>query len=265
MANNLEPIVERNLSIAWANGFLQLMNEPNGRQSPFVISIQNPEGGNFLEVDGIRQLLDGELRSQGCSTCHTVANTIFPWSMWNPKLGPQALYDRYDAAWPRIKRVRNNWRGVYFQRLINFDEAEPRVNQLRHIISTWQCGNHRQSALQGAVFDPRRDHNDARQLGFPCLHQVAFSPQGTNGVNGLAVTGFYATQTMFEKTYGNLLGLSRLGRFMSQQMGLELVGVTCIAALEILSQKSSKKKLADLSHRLAALTPDPHHIQGALP
>ena len=255
MANNVVPIVERNLSFAWAKGFLQLMHEPNGRLSPFIISIQNLDGADFQQDEGIRRALDDELMSQDCSTCHTVANTIFPWSMWNPEMDRQLLYDRYDAAWPRIKRVHSNRRGVYFQRLINFDEAEPRLNQLNHIISTWQGGNHRHSALQGAVFDPRRDHSNARQLGFPCLHQVAFSPQGTNGVKGLAVTGFYATQTMFEKTYGNLLGLIRLGRFMSQQMGLKLVEVTCIAALEILSQRLSKKKLADLARVLAPLIP----------
>ena len=174
--------------------------------------------------------------------------------MWNPNKDANVLYRRYDSAWPRIKRVPANRRGVYFQRLINFAESTPPINQLDHIVSTWRAGNHRHSALQAAVFDPRRDHNNARQMGFPCLHQVAFSPIGSNGADGLTVTGFYATQTMFEKAYGNFLGLSRLGYFMSKQMGLELVEVTCIAALEKLSGGFTKTDLRTLANNLAGIT-----------
>jgi len=67
-------------------------------------------------------------------------------------------------------------------------------------------------------------------MGFPCLHQVCFTPIGTNGCEGLAVTGFYATQHIFEKAYGNYLGLYRLGHFVAHEMKLRLVRMTCISA-----------------------------------
>ena len=63
------------------------------------------------------------------------------------------------------------------------------VNQLDHIIDTFRRGNHRRSALQVSIFDPTRDHKHCRQLGFPCLHQVAFLPE----TNTLTITGYYAT------------------------------------------------------------------------
>ena len=44
------------------------------------------------------------------------------------------------------------------------------------------------------------------------------------------VTGLYATQYMFERAYGNYLGLCRLGHFMAQEMGKQLTQVTCVAS-----------------------------------
>ena len=43
------------------------------------------------------------------------------------------------------------------------------------------------------------------------------------------MTGFYATQHIVEKAYGNYLGLCRLGQFMAHEMGLRLDRMTCIA------------------------------------
>ena len=35
------------------------------------------------------------------------------------------------------------------------------------------------------------------------------------------MTGFYATQYVVERAYGNYLGLCRLGEFMAHEMGLK--------------------------------------------
>lgn len=256
MPNDMEPIIEGNLSVAWAKGFLRLMEQPGGELCSFIVSVRGFNRNGPEEDPIIKELLDSELSTRSLGSCDTVANTIFPQSMWNPRKSAEMLYQRYNAAWPRIKRVQANRRGVYFQRMINFDESQPSINQLAHITSTWKSGNHRHSALQAAIFDPRRDHNNARQLGFPCLHQITFSPLGSNGELGLAVTGFYATQTMFEKAYGNFLGIGRLGRFMAKEMGLTLVEVTCIAALEKLSGRFRKRdltRLADSLYRLPSV------------
>jgi hypothetical protein len=101
------------------------------------------------------------------------------------------------------------------------------VNQLAHIVDTYQRGNHRHSALQAAIVDPTVDHSHQRQRGFPCLQQVAFG--ATDGQ--LEVTGFYALQHHITKSYGNYLGLCWLGRFMAQQMNLQLVRVTCVSSM----------------------------------
>jgi hypothetical protein len=253
MPNIIEPIVAESLSVAWAKGFVGLMQRSQGVVTPMIVSITGFTEGIVTEDLTIRSLLDRELTIRHKSSCNTVANTIFPLSMWNARLGSSVLYDRYSFAWPRIKRYPANRRGVYFQRFIAYDNSGHPVNQLQHIIETWRKGNHRHSALQAAVFDPRHDHNDCRQLGFPCLHQVSFTPLGTNGRKGLAVTGFYGTQHMFEKAYGNFLGLCRLGRFMAKEMNLSLVQVNCIAALEKLGDGYAKEEFHGLEEELLKL------------
>lgn len=60
------------------------------------------------------------------------------------------------------------------------------------------------------------------------MQQIAFIPYG-NGE--MAVTAFYATQYLFEKAYGNYLGLYRLGNFMAHELGLQLTQMTCIAGV----------------------------------
>ena len=169
-------------------------------------------------------------------------------SLWNPNADCSKLFARFDKAWPRIKKCSQNRRGSYFFRMTNFrgTEEEKPINQLKHVISTYNSGNHRRSALIATIFDPALDHKNNRQLGFPCLQQVSFSPDG-NG--GLVVTGTYTTQFLFDRAYGNYLGLCRLGEFMAKEMGLKFVQMNCIA---LVGQRGtpSKTELKPLVERL---------------
>jgi hypothetical protein len=228
--------MSKNLSVAWAEVFLKLM-EPgvNKLLSVLVMVTDLDDDGIPNENLAIRRRLDQELAAHGRQSCHTVANTIFPESLWNPAAEDNAktLFDRYERVWPRIKRYPQNRLGVYFRRLTAFSpesSGSPRepVNQLQHIIDTYKQGNHRVSALQASIFDPTQDHTHRRQQGFPCLQQVAFVPIDREG---LCVTGFYPLQYSFTRAYGNYLGLCRLGRFMAAQMGQCLVQMTCFASV----------------------------------
>ena len=198
-------IEEDNLSVAWAKALLRVVDA--GEIAPLSVVVRGFADGEPVEVAPIRELLDNALGAdEKALSCHEVANTIFPISLWNPQADRQQLYERYRRIMPRVLRDRRNRYGVYFQRLMiayDHDVAyEGGVNQLEHIIQTWHGGNHRRSALQAAIFDPRRDHTNQRMRGFPCLQQVAFAPEGPDG---LAVTGLYATQYIFERAYGNYL------------------------------------------------------------
>jgi hypothetical protein len=230
---NVLTITESNISIAWAKGFLELMNSNGGIAHPAVIIINGLSEDKQLEDWTIRTRLDKELKRLQKTRCASVSGTIFPSSMWNPasEHGADLLFERYNKAWPGISKCPANRKGVYFRRLTAFTPKNAKirpVNQLKFIADTFGRGNHRKSALQAAVFDPTRDHTDNRQKGFPCLQQVAFTPLG-NG--GMSITGFYATQYQFEKAYGNYLGLYGLGNFIAKQLGLALTEVVCLATV----------------------------------
>jgi hypothetical protein len=242
-------IQNTNLSIAWAQSFLSLMQPGVTEITPLIVTVDGLETGSLTEDEEIKRALNNALPAS--SSCDTVANTIFPKSLWNPRRDRSLLYERYlKRVWPRVKMCSANRRGTYFQRLIAYENAENPINQLEHVITTWKKGNHRHSALQLTIFDPRFDHTDCRQMGFPCLHQVCFSPLGTNGSEGLVVTGFYATQHLFQKAYGNYLGLCRLGSFVAHELGLRLIRMVCIAACAKLGH--TKSDLEPLATELRA-------------
>ena len=244
-------ISERNLSVAWGKAFLAVYDAVE--VAPLVVVIDDYPGGEPIEVASIREALDEELKAQGQGSCHTVANTIFPKSMWNPEASRGELFDRYLTIYPHLRKMHKaNRNGMYFQRLIAFgsdNNGTGGFNQLDHVLTTWDGGNHRRTALQASIFDPLEDHTDQRQRGFPCLQQVSFAPTGKDG---LAVTGFYATQYIVERAYGNYLGLCWLGQFMAHEMGLKLERMTCVAAPAV--RNRSKARLEPLAKRIRAST-----------
>ncbi len=223
-------IEHTNLSLAWLAAMRQLNCEPGGEIAPLVLSITDLVDGEPQEIASIRRILDATLNEEDMPMCETVASTIFPQSMWNPGMDRGIFFARYKRALPRIKRLnRRNQYGTYFERLIAFGEDER--NQLEYIIQTFQQGNHRRSALQASVFNPLRDQTHQRRRGFPCLQQVAFAPNEER--KELAITGFYATQDLYDRAYGNYLGLCRLGKFMASELNLKLRRMTCVASLAV--------------------------------
>ncbi len=235
-------VEEDSLTSAWVRLFLRLMERGVQSLVPSVLTVRILDPKNTEENLKVRAIVDAFMRDQKLPSIETVANTIFPLSLWNRSANRLDLFTRYNKVLPKILRHRGNRHGHYFQRMINYSGE---VNQLDKILGTWQEGNHRHSALQVAIFDPQKDHKNSPQWGFPCLHQIAFTPLSERR---LAVQAFYATQHLLTKTFGNVVGLTRLGQFMAHEMGLELERVTCIAGRQKLGIPKSLCK--DLQVRL---------------
>ena len=100
--------------------------------------------------------------------------------------------------------------------------------------------------LQASTFDPGRDHVASAQLGFPCLQQVSFEPTPA----GLVTNAFYATQQIFDKAYGNYLGLAQLGAFIAHEMGISLARLNVMVGVAKLDRIN--KSDADLVPLVAA-------------
>lgn len=244
MSNNAPLLIdETNLSYAWAEVFLHIIDNPGQEISPLVVSISGFNDGIPNEDIGIRQSLDNCLSAKGEQKVNTVANTIFPDSLWRrSKYQRHELFERYLKFLPRAKAIKHckqkNRRGLYFERLIDFGSGPNDGNQLEYIISEYRARpGVRRSMFQASIFDPGRDHVRSAQLPFPCLQHVSFVPQEKM----LTLNAFYATQQIFNKAYGNYLGLCRLGNFMAHETGLTFSRMNCfigVAKLDNITKSS---------------------------
>ena len=242
-------IIDENLSVAWAKAFLTSMNPGVEEISPLTITVTGLKNNTAVEVPEIRYSLDLALADCGQFSVDTTASTIFPWSLWNPQMEAQALYDRYERVLPALKKAQSQNRyGLYFERLISFGEGKR--NQLDYIIETYKRGNHRRSALQATILNPLQDQTDQRQRGFPCLQQIAFIPG--QSTRELSIHAFYATQYLFNRAYGNLLGLARLAYFIAHELGLQFSQLSCTAAVAKYGDVS-KRRLNDLRSKLESM------------
>jgi hypothetical protein len=228
-----------NISLAWVACMDHLVANRTRHISPLVISLSGFSGTMPDEDMGIRTALDELLEAEKLDSVHTVANTIFPENLWRAAAGDRSLFfSRYIKTLPRYRKLEphKNGRGLYFERLIAYGRGPKDGNQLEFILSSYRKGIV-EMKLQATLFDPERDLRPAARIGFPCLQQVSFLPAS----GGLSVNAFYATQRLVEKAYGNMLGLSRLGRFMASELGLELNEVNCYVGNEKL--RISKKRV----------------------
>jgi hypothetical protein len=240
----LLPAKETNLSIAWGKAFLHIMENAGTEISPLIVTIKGFDNGVPKENNQIREALDKTLESYQEQSVHTVANTIFPESLWRyAEYDRHRLYEIYMKSMPRRKALspRKNNRGLYFERLISFGSNDKfDGNQLEFIINQYNSRKSvRKSMFQASIFDPMRDHTPVARLGFPCLQHISLIPVGKN----LTLNAFYATQRIFQKGYGNFLGLCRLGNFMAYEMKLNLNQMNCFIGLEKLEEVNGKHSI----------------------
>lgn len=226
--NETLTIQDENLSLVWVSAIKQMIEHKE--IAPLVVIVTGFENGIPNELPEVRNALDQKYVERNIPLgCLTVANTIFPNSLWNENLDRANLFERYKRMLPRLRRYPGNRYGLYFERLIahgNSGRPYDGENQLDKIISNWKSSVTRRTALQATIFDPKKDLAPQKLRGFPCLDHVSFAPQSDDG---LSVTGYYTLQYIFERAYGNYLGLCNLGRFMAHEMGLNLTRMTCIA------------------------------------
>jgi len=216
-------VSEASISRAYAKALLSILDGRGTEISPLVLSVTGfGEHGDIPEDESLRSALDTLLRRKGRRDVEDVAYTIFPQRLWQMAQGDRAkLFEFYRMAIRAYKAMNRkaNGRGLYFERLTMYRGSPCDGNQLEWILSQYAARSGvRKSMLQATTFDPSQDHTASAQLGFPCLQHVSFVPTTA----GLAVNAFYATQQIFDKAYGNYLGLAQLGAFMAHEMKMKL-------------------------------------------
>jgi len=244
-SDNPEPlmITAKSISEAYARTLLHILEHPGNEIAPLVLTIDGfDEGYNIPEDLGVRTALDALLGRKKKRDVEDVAYTIFPQRFWTMAQGDRAkLFEFYKMAFPfyRARNPKANGKGLYFERLMMYGRGPCDGNQLEWILSQYESRpGVRRSMWQATTFDPARDHSATAQLGFPCLQHVSFVPTKA----GLVANAFYATQQLFDKAYGNYLGLAQLAAFMAHEMGIPLarLNVTIgVAKLERISKTDS--------------------------
>lgn len=247
-AKNPEPlmIAAKSVSEAYSRVLLHILDHPGKEIAPLVLTIDGFGHGNEIPEDpAVRTALDSLLKSKGYIDVEDVAYTIFPQRLWTMAQGDRMrLFEFYRMAFPayRARNPKLNGRGLYFERLMMFGRGPCEGNQLEWILSQYESRSGvRRSMWQATTFDPERDHNASAQLGFPCLQHMSFVPTKA----GLVANAFYATQQLFDKAYGNYLGLAQLAAFIAHEMKVPLarLNVTIgVAKLERITKTDNAMK-----------------------
>ena len=246
------PVVidDTNLSRGWARLLLQVLDGAGTEVAPLILSLTGfGQSGTVAEDPAVRQALDRLLKRKGRLVVDDVAFTIFPQRLWEMSRGDRIrLFTLYRATFPRWQAMNRkaNGRGLYFERMVMYGRGPCDGNQLEWILSQSSRKGVRRSMLQATTFDPGRDHVASAQLGFPCLQQVSFEPTTA----GLVTNAFYATQQIFDKAYGNYLGLAQLGAFMAHEMGMPFARLNVMVGIAKLERIT--KSDADFAPLVAA-------------
>lgn len=150
-------IENHNLSTAWLAVFEQIISSAGKNEiSPLVLTLTD-----FSEVDIIRNTLNAHLEKNNCYPIETVANTIFPVSLYTLyKYDRNKFFQTYlNDVLPRLKGIEPaNKRGTYFERLIAYgSNGSKKVDQLDIIISSLRedAKVKRRSKLQASILTRR--------------------------------------------------------------------------------------------------------------
>lgn len=271
------------LEAAWLGVLEAAEPTRDGRLLHAVLSVSDPSA----PLQGVVAANDALLLARGKHTVDTVANTVFPANLYappaldyHPNLKPvevqlldaaaDDLYSSYCDMLPDLCGFAGNEHGTYFGRLVSwpgktndgYNQLMRRVQQLRsHRNQGHSAANAADFALEGvaeiesatfkAVGLQMYKSDDERQMAFPCLVHVDLSVV-SNRLNLLAV---YRHWHLVQKAYGNLIGLTRLMHFLSQQTGYEpgeLVVHATVANAEVgtFSHKGLKELIAEVHSRL---------------
>lgn len=242
-----------NLADAWVNAYEALTQRTHCAAVNMTVTIENPA----LETLRVRKEIDAavaRLRAAGKplfnKSVHTVANTIFPISLYRE--GRRGAF--YEAAMigqsGRTGTI-TSWGangGTYIGRLLKYPTfGGESFNQLARMLENLDARlNYQDSYEMSLTCEPPDPDPDAPTLfasasastfvpkydnshrGGQCLSHVSLhrSPTGA-----LSMAALYRHQTYLTRAYGNFLGLSRLLHFLVRESKKDLhVGELMVVA-----------------------------------
>lgn len=233
-------VTERDITQAWVAACNKLDRKDNPGRTGLhtVVRIAEPTNDDLV----FRAELDRLRTARGLWPLETVAGTLFPAALAARSTSPDDLAERYRRMYPVIKRYPGNHRGTYFGRLVSYPAASKTgVDQLGTVISRLRAqaaGTKIAAAYEldlAATTDTEEASadllvhtagKDNSYIGFPCLSHISLQLDRDRRVHAAAL---YRSHFMFERAYGNYLGLGRLLAYIAQQAELTCGTLTVVA------------------------------------
>ena len=216
-----------------AQGWLaasKAVQDLGGEAHNVIVDIADPLSETGTDAAIVREV-DNFLRDHHHNALSSVANTIFPKSLYE-RHGPDAFYDVYrDRVLPRIKTMTRDW-GRYFERLTMWKKIEGNqvrvINPLDDLVqfmqSQMRSNRTYRNVYEMTVYDPTRD---ARKVSNrQCLSFLSFKLTHEKKVN---LTVMYRNHAYVSRGLGNFIGLGRLLAFVAHESGTGLGSLTCIS------------------------------------
>ena len=246
------------LSEAWLDT-LEAVHLGGGTGLHVVTTVTSPDEWGHVDPVRLTEAIAeaAPKKRQGkVKSIETVASTIFPEDLyrhqalsWHPDLDEDAalemdeaaleLYEDYVDMLPVIASdPATTWGSTYFGRMVQWPVSAQPTNQLAWCIKYLRAqskghagqANSADLAIGGegelASVQIHRS-NERRYFGGPCLVHVDLSVH--DGKLNLLAT--YRHWHLVERAPGNLLGLSRLLRFLCEQTGYPLGELTVVAGM----------------------------------
>ena len=229
----------------WLAASRYLLDQPSYMGRNMLLEIANPIDLTEEDLDILRAISAALTRNTYGLTIETVAGTIFPQGLYT-RHGREQLYSAYQQVIERAKK-RGTW-GTYFDRMTNRVSPEgDHVNPLDDLIEKLKRSAKPgqrvyQSVYELCASDPAVDLaqaemggelstyepiHDRRYLrGGPCLSHLSFK---ISERSNLDLTAMYRSHDYCARALGNLLGLSRLLRFVANESGLAAGTLSCLS------------------------------------
>jgi hypothetical protein len=209
----------------WRDAVRAVDAAPGHEAHNVVMTIQNPTSGAQLADERVA-LVEDFLQPYEKSL-RTIANTIFPMSLYRRHGAPEFFEAFHERVLPTVRR-NYKWSGYYFERMTDWPGA-PNGNPLWDIVTRMRDPKVRSNnKFELALFDPARDVSRA-PYGGQCLSFLSFKllPGDPKTV---ALTAFYRNHYYIEKLLGNLIGLGQLMSFVASETGQNVGPLTVISS-----------------------------------
>lgn len=235
MSYNGHIIKAKNLSNAWVQALKHIMYN-GGDCLNLMVQIGNPSERE-AQID---YAFDRMVRKYRLLPTRHVAYTIFPQRLYEIVNKERSkLYDRYNhGVYPIIK---TQW-GTYFKRMIDWPFAKEgtKINQIELIVSKLiRRKRIYKAAYTILICSPER--NFGQPVGAPCLNYVALQMEPK--YKSISLLAVYRNHDFVQRAYGNYIGLSDLQRFICEQSGFEVGGLTVLSSQAYIHSPPGRKEL----------------------